>query len=312
MRRPEDQSLLLSAFLQTGGAALSGVAKDSRLHTHCPDFDWAPTSLDLSARQMDAAVEDLKRLGYHLLPVRVPDRVVSNLAEECILAQCTVRTDDPRLNGVRAGVSLDGGHLGERYEVDSRAIVNSEAAASLFLDRGLLGIAQAYLGGAPVLDIATAWFSFPTDSPSEEAAQMFHFDLDRVRWLKIFFYLTDVSTLNGPHVFVSGSHRDRAIPRRLLRRGYTRLADEVVAEAFPAESWLTATGSAGLILLEDTRGLHKGAHLAEGYRLLAQVQYSLSTFGGPSSLPTDVLAGSRLEGMIPEEHRPLLLPTAAS
>ena len=40
-----------------------------------------------------------------------------------------------------------------------------------------------------------------------EAAQMFHFDLDRIKWLKFFIYLTDVKINSGPHVYVSGTHK---------------------------------------------------------------------------------------------------------
>lgn len=36
----------------------------------------------------------------------------------------------------------------------------------------------------------------------------------------------------------------------------------------------------GSLLIEDTRGLHKGRHLIKNNRFLLQVQYSSSLFGG--------------------------------
>ena len=113
---------------------------------------------------------------------------------------------------------------------------------------------------------------------------MFHFDLDRVRWLKVFYYLNDVHSANGAHMFVPGTHRDGAIPRELLSQGYTRLSDGEVSKYFPPDTWKSIEGPMGTILFEDTRGLHKGIPVVEGHRLVLQFQYSIDLFGAPSSL----------------------------
>jgi hypothetical protein len=212
------------------------------------------------------------------------------------------------VNGERTQVDLARSPLAERYEVDGRVVCDSSAAAALFLDRGLLQVAARYLDCIPIIDIATAWYSFPSTSASREAAQLFHFDLDRVRWLKMFIYLTDVGPLNGPHTLIPGTHRDGAIPKEVLRYGYTRLDDDTVARHFPRESWYEAVGPKGFVLLEDTRGLHKGAHLLKGHRLVAQVQYSASLFGEPSTLTRRRWEGSRLEAHIPVPLRAAMLP----
>ena len=36
----------------------------------------------------------------------------------------------------------------------------------------------------------------------------------------------------------------------------------------------------GTVIAEDTRGLHKGKHVTEGDRLVLQIQFSNSLFGG--------------------------------
>jgi ectoine hydroxylase-related dioxygenase (phytanoyl-CoA dioxygenase family) len=104
--------------------------------------------------------------------------------------------------------------------------------------------------------------------------------MDRIRWLKFFIYLTDVDTDNGPHSFIAGSHRTGGIPPSLLRKGYVRLTDGEVREQYPAEDFIEFTGARGTVLAEDTRGLHKGKHVARGDRLVLQLQFSNSLFGG--------------------------------
>ena len=103
--------------------------------------------------------------------------------------------------------------------------------------------------------------------------------MDRFQWLKVFVYLTDVGPDNGPHAFVRGSHRTGAIPRHILDRGYVRLTDEEVARNYPAEDILSFTAPRGSIIVEDTRGLHKGVHVRDGARLILQLQFSNSLFG---------------------------------
>jgi ectoine hydroxylase-related dioxygenase (phytanoyl-CoA dioxygenase family) len=113
-----------------------------------------------------------------------------------------------------------------------------------------------------------------------EAAQFFHFDMDRPKWLKFFIYLTDVGTENGPHTFVSGSQRTGGIPRELLRKGYSRMSDEEVLAFYPPQDVVEFAAPRGTIIAEDTRGLHKGKHVHSGDRLVLQLQFSNSMFGG--------------------------------
>jgi ectoine hydroxylase-related dioxygenase (phytanoyl-CoA dioxygenase family) len=156
-------------------------------------------------------------------------------------------------------------------------------------------LAQDYLGSRPVLDVLTMWWhtSF-SHQPDSGAGQFFHFDLDRPKWLKFFIYLTDVKPENGPHAFVAGSHRTGALPERLLSKGYSRLSDQEVGAVFAAPDVLELTAPRGSIIAEDTRGLHKGKHVLSGDRLVLQLQFSNSLYGG--SYPP-----SQMDGVISEE-----------
>lgn len=312
--KQDDHALLLSAFLESSGRSLTRAAQQLRSKRPQEDFTWAPDTLRLSDHGVspETVVSQLDESGYAILPVLVPNDLLSAAMADLRSAQCRVSSDDPEHNGKLLSVGEGKAAIAEKYAVLTREVANCPQIASLFLDQGLLRIAQDYIGGPPVIDIATAWFSFPSEKPSSEAAQQFHFDLDRIKWLKAFFYLNDVTRMNGAHTFVPGSHKDGVIPREILDRGYARLDDDEVARFFPEDSWLHAEGQQGTILLEDTRGLHKGSRLQEGYRLIAQVQYSLSLFGGPSKVASTNLDGTALWKMIPESNRQAILgsPTA--
>jgi hypothetical protein len=116
---------------------------------------------------------------------------------------------------------------------------------------------------------------------SSAAAQQFHFDLDRLRFVKLFVYLSDVDERTGPHVYVRGSHRLK--PAHLRRDG--RHADEVVEQAYPGRAE-PITGDRGSMFLADTLGLHKGLELVDGHRLVFQLEWATSLFGAPFTRPS--------------------------
>jgi ectoine hydroxylase-related dioxygenase (phytanoyl-CoA dioxygenase family) len=141
-------------------------------------------------------------------------------------------------------------------------------------------VAQEYLGSKPVLDVLGMWWHTNfSDKPDSEAAQFFHFDMDRPKWLKFFIYLTDVEATNGPHIFVAGSHRSEGIPSSMLKKGYARLTDEEVEKYYDKKNIIEFTAPKGTIIAEDTRGLHKGKHVEKGARLMLQIQFSNTLFG---------------------------------
>jgi len=66
----------------------------------------------------------------------------------------------------------------------------------------------------------------------------------------------------------------------LRTKGYVRMTDQEVENCYSRDSFIEFTGGRGTIIAEDTRGLHKGQHVLQGDRLMLQLQYSNSLFGG--------------------------------
>lgn len=151
-------------------------------------------------------------------------------------------------------------------------IVNSPHAMKWVNDERVLKVVESILGAKPTLSNLSVWWSYPGhDAPQE--AESFHRDVDDLRFIKLFIYLTDVSSGSGPHVFVPGSHRNPAF--RKIRR-YT---DEEVETSFGKDGIKYFTGTRGTAFLENTFGLHKGQLPSIERRLLFQAQYSLHPIG---------------------------------
>ena len=147
---------------------------------------------------------------------------------------------------------------------DIEKVVFSEKMLEIV--RGYLGIDSFYLANIQL------WYSFKSEAPNNESAQYFHFDFTALRWLKVFIYLNDVNTENGPHIAVMGSHKPGSKPYELTKMGYQRFHDEIInsiyegrVNSFPAEK--------GAIIFGDTNAFHKGKQLYKGYRLCLAIDY---------------------------------------
>ena len=167
-----------------------------------------------------------------------------------------------------------------RFQFRNEQLINDPLIQEIAFDPSLVRIATKFLGTKPILDIISMWWSLPFSSDAaDKAAQKYHFDMDRFKFMKFFFYLNDVGPDNGPHCYVKGSTSH--IPKPILAD--RRIEDEEIAENYKAIDIKELMGSAGTIMAVDTRGFHKGKTLSTGKRLLLQLQFSNSVFGAPRS-----------------------------
>ena len=286
---PGDGEILTDAFLKSAGVWLSEGSRDIATRNGRSDFSDATDFLPLwqEPGSMERTLNQLNTDGYAILDTKFDPEIVQELSSYFASAPCTL-TSDQELNmnpEDRVVVDLEN-PLAVKYSVDTNTILMNATVRKMLLDRGLLQIAQEYLGSTPIVDIVTAWYSFPSANPSHQAAQLFHFDLDRVRWLKAFLLLTDQTIETGAHVYIPGTQRDGGISSDLLAKGYARLEDPEVENFYPKETWKNMVAPAGSILLEDTRGLHKGISLQRDHRLMLQFEYTQTLFGHVPFLAT--------------------------
>jgi hypothetical protein len=244
--------------------------------------DVAGVLTPLSSEETKAAATALTERGYYLYRERLPDAACERLHQFALTHPATVRLRDGESRDTISTIYDPARPIGVRYDFAEADLINHPDVQALMADAAIIAAAQAYLGTEPVVDVVAMWWNTAfSDQPDSEAAQYFHFDLDRVKWVKFFFYLTDVTSDSGPHYFIAKSHRTGGIPAALLAKGYARLTDEEVSAHFDRHDFIEFAAPRGTILAEDTRGLHKGQNVRAGHRLVLQIQFSNSLFGPP-------------------------------
>lgn len=149
-------------------------------------------------------------------------------------------------------------------------------------DPVIVDIAASYLGAVPKFVGASLWWTFPVDASPEDRskhAHVYHRDVDDFKFLKFFFYLTDVPKSEGAHICVAGSHtsppRKKASDPWLLRR----YEDNEISDIYDKSSIMEICGSAGTGFAENTLCIHKGSTPKNEPRLILQLQFALFDYG---------------------------------
>jgi ectoine hydroxylase-related dioxygenase (phytanoyl-CoA dioxygenase family) len=267
---------LITTFLLLGG--LPGTLLSKLVGKKRANFG-ALGSTSLIQKDVEINNSELKANGYSL----VEGAISKNTSDKLLALSLSTKGSNRGMDsgkGYKSDIYFNRANPDTvRFDVDSNELFKNHVVQELACDPRILQIAQDYLGTLPVLDFVAMWWHTKSPSPDKEAAQYFHFDMERLRWIKFFFYITDVTKQSGPHIFVPKSHLDNGLPFSLRSKGYTRLEDSQVGNVFPQQNWKVFTGPVGSMIVEDTRGLHKGKHVENGDRLVFQLQYTSSLFG---------------------------------
>jgi hypothetical protein len=243
-------------------------------------YDDIPPLSDISSFEFDGAVKlrmlaDLRESGLSILPKRLSKEGVAKVRSALKTEKgCYRPAEGQELEGPVTINEVPKGSLALYYEPE--ALLRLPEIAELATDEALRQIAEEYLKAPPILDSVSAWWSFPTGrGASSDAAQLFHYDMDRLKFLKFFVYLTAVDESSGPHCYVKKSHK--RLPKLLRPDG--RKTNDLVLAHYPPAHIARITGEAGTSFFADTRGLHKGEAPHLKARLLLQLQWSVSLFG---------------------------------
>lgn len=233
---------------------------------------------ELSKNDIENIVSDIETNGFHVFENKLKDNDVNDLVRFATETKVSyLDFNQKHISYSKEKVLFDEkSTLSPRFQFNNKELFENDTIKKLVFDNSLMAIANSYLNTKPILDLAVMWWSIPFDSKAEnKAAQMYHFDMDRFKFIKFFFYLNDVTTNNGPHCYVRASHK--RLPKQILED--RRIKDEEVAKYYSGEDILELTGEKGSIIAVDTRGLHKGKPLVDNKRLLFQIEFSNSLFG---------------------------------
>lgn len=247
-----------------------GVARSRGAESLVPDVDIRQAVTDLDA--------DGIALGFVLPPTVVSEIVHFAQTHPCF-----------------ADRQADRGFMVKDHESAQRAIGKSVLLAQYFntestcpaverlaRDPALNIVAARFLRSVPRFVGANLWWTFPVDASEEDRhrhAHLFHRDVDDFRFLKFFFYLTDVEPGEGAHVCVRGSHRAPPYLQPFDRWKLRRYTDAEIAGAYASSDILEITGKAGTGFAENTLCVHKGRTPRMAPRLLLQLQFALFDYG---------------------------------
>ncbi len=161
------------------------------------------------------------------------------------------------------------------FLIHENLLLNNPLIQDIICDPYLISISQNYFRSQPIFAAVNMWWSTNfKKEPDKYAAQMFHFDLDGTKWLKCFVYLTDVNSLNGPHTFVKKSHKNKGIPWHFRKNGYERISDQKIYKYYGRENVCELIGKKGDLIIEDSRGYHKGKPVLKDDRLILEIQFT--------------------------------------
>lgn len=228
--------------------------------------------------ERDAALDSLRRDGFVVLGRRLTDAQIDSLIDFALRTPARLM---PAPSGGLAIDCFDPQHpRAIKYDLPERRLVEHSVVQGLLADKSLRDFARRYLGCEPINDLVAMWWSTadltpPSMASRSEVAQLYHFDMDRPQFLKLFFYLTDVTPDTGPHCYIRASHRER--PAALWRDG--RHTDEQILAMYGADSEVEITAPRGTLIAVDTSGFHKGKPLVRGHRLILQLEYTSALFG---------------------------------
>lgn len=226
-----------------------------------------PVSSLLSNEQIKKSVIDLKEKGFKVLDFSLTKEEINSILDFAYTQPTYGQNEseatffDPKNPPTKQA----------RYVWKIADLVQNNVVKKLMKDSSLHAIAQDYLESKPVLSHITLWLD-PVSENQDYQPHVYHQDNDGPKYLKFFFYITDVDVNNCPHSFIQGTHRFHKNKKFAVTRRYT---DKELLDFYGNENEIVFTAPAGTVIAEDTMGFHKGSTPKIGYRLLMQIEYTI-------------------------------------
>lgn len=216
---------------------------------------------------------DLKEKGY-ALGIQLPKEQLNQILDFC--KKNKTYADDDKSNKILIPFNKESNpSTGTVYRYTG-AYNNCEAINNIAHDPKVIAIAKHYLGTKPRFIGSQMWWSYPKLNEFGDKIKTdlygFHYDIDDLKFIKLFFYLNDVDQDRGPHVIIGNSHKAKDFYEIKNRR----ISDEIAEKRYKGKIKIIE-GSAGTGFFEDTFCYHKGTH-PNKRRLLLQFEYAINNF----------------------------------
>jgi hypothetical protein len=181
---------------------------------------------DIDSQTLSAISKNIQENGYYIFPNFLDDATIDYLNELSFKTKAKL-IPKPKF-GEEYELFKRGEEKAIKYQFFEKDLVQDSIVQKLMTDPSILAVAQGFLKSKPVLDLVSMWWSTAVSKEANsEVAQLYHWDMERIKFLKFFFYLTDVDTNTGPHCYIRGSNND--FPKSVRRDG--RIMDDEINHA---------------------------------------------------------------------------------
>ena len=225
--------------------------------------------------------------GYYVFPEKIDEKTVEQILSFSLKTECFYYDDQGEKKVCQFNPNLKPfEYKSSKYSFKEADLFNFDPIHKILFDKNFSTIAQNYFNSKPCYSDLAMWWSptrnfIPTEylEKANQSAQKFHFDLDRIKWLKLFIYLTDTNEDSGPHEYVKGTHRISGKPKNLLNKGYHRIAEESINQYFSKDKIIKLLGPKGTMFIADTSCFHRGCPPLNQHRLILIIEFASSMFG---------------------------------
>tara|TARA_Y200000002_G_scaffold271729_1_gene226242 strand:+ start:21811 stop:22875 length:1065 start_codon:yes stop_codon:yes gene_type:complete len=168
---------------------------------------------------------------------------------------------------------FESGHQGIWWNQNQSILWTNTTVQKLVTNESLLFLVHNYFKTTPILHSINFWASYPGQ---RETTQIYHQDWDDLKLLKVFIYLNDVTSENGPHYYMKNSLRE-IIECKKTPKGHQggKRVDDNFFKNYKDKEW-EICGKAGTMVVEDTNGFHRGSSVKEGQRYILQFLFGVS------------------------------------
>lgn len=167
---------------------------------------------------------------------------------------------------------------------DQRAILAEPAVRDFVLSDEVVDTVTRYLGEVPILTEILLFWTPPNDTVQK--SQMYHFDGEDLRQIKLFLNVLDVDDECGPFTLLPADVSDKVSGLSGYSGGKGPRLDDAEVEKAAAGQEVQAKGAAGSGIFVDTsRCLHFGSRGNRKERLVLMVQFA--SVNAPQIDPTD-------------------------
>jgi hypothetical protein len=291
---PEAHGQMVSLYCRTRGVSREILTRWIKMNSTMHSFGKVSGALgSLTPSDCKAVAREIQTHGYYVFPQKLNPEICEKLLNFALSEPSNPKSG---AEGTPKNCVYDPTNpLAATYHFSEETMAANAEIQKLICDPTFLAISQAYLKTSPVFEAVAMWWTTAFKKEADSAsAQLYHFDMDHNKWVKIFVYLTEVTPANGPHCYIEGTHKPFSKPGALLDRGYVRITDEDLSKCYAPNRFKEVCGTIGTIIIGDTAAFHKGKPASQGDRLVFELEYGDSLFGGnrgqiPVGNPTEDL-----------------------